>query len=51
MELFEWYDMVGKLREKHMEKYEILKYLANKCYYDCSMNDYAPKTKQRPEIK
>ena len=34
-----------------MGKCEILKYLANKCYYHCSMHDYAPKPKQTPEIK
>ena len=43
--------MVGILTEKHMEKYEILKYLANKCYYHCSMHDNVPKGKQTPEIK
>ena len=39
------------LMEKYMEKCEILKYLTNKCYYNCSMHDYVPKTKQTLEIK
>ena len=34
-----------------MEKYEILNNLAKNCYYDCSMHDYAPITKQMPKIK
>ena len=42
--------MVKKLMEKHIEKYEILENLPEKCYYDCSMHDYDPITKQMPEI-
>ena len=43
--------MIGKLTETSIERREILKYFANKCWYDCSMHDYVPKTKQMPEIK
>ena len=32
-----------KLAEKHMEKYQILKYLAKKCHNDCFTHDYGQK--------
>ena len=36
--------------EKHMEKCEIPVNLAKKYYYNCSMLDYAPITKQTPKF-